>query len=124
MWEGYYLLKVQCHPNGYTSTSSQFWKAQHYLCILTTLQTLNKHEEGHNAFKQDLQLAEVTAVRNLATSMFLRNFAVQTQTSADDLIISQLRAIFQLFSSFLPLGEFCQVSELNIQANNHFVPEC
>ena len=56
--------------------------------------------------------------------MFLRNFAAQTQTSADDLIISQLHAIFQLFSSFLPSEEFCQVSELNIQANNHFVPEC
>ena len=124
MWEGYYLLKVQCHPKGYTSTLiSQFWKAQHYLCILTTLQTLYKHEEGHKVFKQDLQLAEVTAVRNLAPSMFLRNFAVQTQTSADDLI-SQLQAIFQFFSSFLPSGEFCQVSELNIQANNHFVPEC
>ena len=85
---------------------------------------MNKHEEGHNAFKQDLQLAEVTAVRNLATSMFLRNFAVQTQTSADDLIISQLQAIFHLFSSFLPSGEFWQVSELNIQANNHLAPEC
>ena len=39
----------------------------------------------------------------------------QTQTSADDLIVSQLQAIFQLFSSYLPSGEFCLVSELNIQ---------
>ena len=39
----------------------------------------------------------------------------QTQTSADDLIVSQLQAIFQLFSSYLPSVEFCLVSELNIQ---------
>ena len=39
----------------------------------------------------------------------------QTQASADDLIVSQLQAIFQLFSSYLPSGEFCLVSELNIQ---------
>ena len=29
------------------------------------------------------------------------------QTSADDVIISQLQAISQLFSSYLPSGEFC-----------------
>ena len=36
-------------------------------------------------------------------------------SSPDDVIISQLQAISQLFSSYPPLGEFCQVSELTIQ---------
>ena len=37
----------------------------------------------------------------------------KSQTSADDVIISQLQAISQLLSSYLPSGEFCLVSELN-----------
>ena len=44
----------------------------------------------------------------------------QTQTSADDLIISQLQTIIQLFSSFPPSGEACIVSELNIQPDRDF----
>ena len=46
----------------------------------------------------------------------------QTQTFVDDLIISQLQAIFQLFLSYLPSGEFCQVNELNMQAKS--IAEC
>ena len=45
----------------------------------------------------------------------------QTQTpthgqlsSPDDVIISQLQAISQLFSSYPPSGGFCQVSELTV----------
>jgi len=34
----------------------------------------------------------------------------------DDLIISQLQAIFQLFLSYTPSGEFCQVGEFSMQA--------
>ena len=37
-----------------------------------------------------------------------------SQTSADDVIISQLQAISQVFSSYPPSGEFCQVSYLTI----------
>ena len=33
-----------------------------------------------------------------------------SQTSVDDVIISQLQAISQVFSSYPPSGEFCQVS--------------
>ena len=40
------------------------------------------------------------------------------QTSADDVIISQLQAISQLFSSYPPLGAFCQVSKLTIQTEH------
>ena len=36
-------------------------------------------------------------------------------SSPDDVIINQLQAISQLFSSYPPSGEFCQVSELTIQ---------
>ena len=35
--------------------------------------------------------------------------------SPDDVTISLLQAISQLFSSYPPSGEFCQVSELTIQ---------
>ena len=77
MWEGYYLLKVWSHRDGYTETlSSQFWKVQHYLWYINDAANMNKHEERHKAFKKDLQLVEVTPVRNLALSMCLRNFAV------------------------------------------------
>ena len=41
-----------------------------------------------------------------------------SRTSADDIIISLLQAISQLFSSYPPSGEFCQVSELTIQTKN------
>ena len=34
-----------------------------------------------------------------------------SQTSADDVIISQLQAISQFFSSYPPSGKFCTVSE-------------
>ena len=37
------------------------------------------------------------------------------QTSADDVIISQLWVISQLFSSYRPSEAFCQVSKLTIQ---------
>ena len=37
------------------------------------------------------------------------------QTSADDVIISQLQAISQFFSSYPPSGGFCQVSELTVE---------
>ena len=56
------------------------------------------------------------AVLALQVVYFFSFVGDQTQTSADDLIINQLQAIFQLFSSYLPTGEFCQVSKLNIQA--------
>ena len=36
-------------------------------------------------------------------------------SSPDDVTISLLQAIFQLFWSYPPSGEFCQVSELTIQ---------
>ena len=36
-------------------------------------------------------------------------------SSPDDVIISQLQAISQLFSSYPPSGAFCQVSKLTIQ---------
>ena len=36
-------------------------------------------------------------------------------SSPDDVIISQLQAISQLFSSYLASGAFCQVSKLTIQ---------
>ena len=36
-------------------------------------------------------------------------------SSPDDVTISLLQAISQLFSSYSPSGEFCQVSELTIQ---------
>ena len=49
---------------------------------------------------------------------FFRHVGEQTQTpthgqlsSPDDVIISQLQAISQLFSSYPPSGEFCQVGE-------------
>ena len=41
-----------------------------------------------------------------------------SQTSADDVIISQLQAISQVFSSYSPTGDFCQVSELTIHEKN------
>ena len=71
----------------------------------------------------------------LCTGFFFFSFLChQTQTSADvvfinqsqaklplgqmsspnDVIISQLQAISQLFTSYLPSGKFCLVSELNI----------
>ena len=37
-------------------------------------------------------------------------------SSPNDVIISQLQAISQLFSSYLPSGKFCLVSELNIHS--------
>ena len=40
------------------------------------------------------------------------------QTSADDVTISQLQAISQLFSSYPPSGAFCQVSKLTIQTEH------
>ena len=40
------------------------------------------------------------------------------QTSADDVIIGQLQAISQLFSSYPPSGAFCQVSKLTIQTEH------
>ena len=40
------------------------------------------------------------------------------QTSADDVIISQLLAISQLFSSYPPSGAFWQVSKLTIQTEH------
>ena len=39
-------------------------------------------------------------------------------SSPDDVIISQLWAISQLFSSYLPSGAFCQVSKLTIQTEH------
>ena len=39
-------------------------------------------------------------------------------SSPDDVIISQLQAISQLFSSYLPSGAFCQVSKLTIQTEH------
>ena len=47
------------------------------------------------------------------------------QTSADDVIISQLQAISQVFSSYPLSGEFCQVSELTIhEENGHGWKKC
>ena len=52
---------------------------------------------------------------------FFSHVREQTQTptrgqlsSPDDVIISQLQAISQLFSSYPPSGGFCQVSELTV----------
>ena len=52
---------------------------------------------------------------------FFSHVGEQTQTpthgqlsSPDDVIISQLQAISQLFSSYPPSGGFCQVSELTV----------
>ena len=41
-----------------------------------------------------------------------------SQTSVDDVIISQLQAISQVFSSYPPSGLHCQVSELIIYEEN------
>ena len=65
------------------------------------------------------------AVSCFALGLFLFYFfshvGEQTQTpthgqlsSPDDVIISQLQAISQLFSSYTPSGGFCQVSELTV----------
>ena len=39
-------------------------------------------------------------------------------SSPDDVIISQLQTISQLFSSYPPSGAFCQVSKLTIQTEH------
>ena len=39
-------------------------------------------------------------------------------SSPDGVILSQLQAISQLFSSYPPSEEFCQVSELTIHVEN------
>ena len=64
------------------------------------------------------------AVSCFALGLFFFFFSFvgeQTQTpthgqlsSPDDVIISQLQAISQLFSSYPPSGGFCQVSELTV----------
>ena len=50
--------------------------------------------------------------------IFFRFVGNYIQTSADDVIISQLQAISQLFSSYPPSGAFCQVSKLTIQTEH------
>ena len=42
-------------------------------------------------------------------------------SSPNDVIISQLQAISQLFSSYLPSGKFCLVSELNIHSRGEII---
>ena len=42
-------------------------------------------------------------------------------SSPTDVIISQLQAISQLFSSYLPSGKFCLVSELNIHIRGEII---
>ena len=76
-----------------------------------------------------------------ARGFFFSFLCHQTQTSADDVfinqsqaklplgqmsspndvIISQLQAISQLFSSYLPSGKFCLVSELNIHSRGEII---
>ena len=77
----------------------------------------------------------------LCTGFFFFRLCHQTQISADDVfinqsqaklplgqmssptdvIISQLQAISQLFSSYLPSGKFCLVSELNIHIRGEII---
>ena len=45
----------------------------------------------------------------------------QTPTRPNVVIISQLQAISQLFSSYLPSGKFCLVSELNIHIRGEII---
>ena len=42
-------------------------------------------------------------------------------SSPTDVIISQLQAISQFFSSYLPSGKFCLVSELNIHIRGEII---
>ena len=42
-------------------------------------------------------------------------------SSPNDVIISQLQAISQLFSSYLPSGKFCLVRELNIHSRGEII---
>ena len=43
---------------------------------------------------------------------------LEQMSSPDDVILSQLQAISQLFSPYPPSGRFCQVSELTIHEEN------
>ena len=54
-------------------------------------------------------------LQNRLVFFFVGNYI---KTSADDVIISQLQAISQLFSSYPPSGGFCQVSKLTIQTEH------
>ena len=80
-------------------------------------------------------------IRSKRSSCFFSFLCHQTQISADDVfinqsqaklplgqmssqtdvIISQLQAISQLFSSYLPSGKFCLVSELNIHIRGEII---
>ena len=78
-------------------------KMQSISVVFSTL-----HCEGHIAGSLN-RAAVVWAVSCSAFGLFFIFFLVGNyiQTSADDVIISQLQAISQLFSSYPPSGEFC-----------------
>ena len=61
----------------------------------------------------------IMAARFLALpSVYFYFLSVTISKPPDDVIISQLQAISELFSSYLPSGAFCQVSKLTIHEEN------
>ena len=73
-------------------------------------------------FCERLRVKRARFLRFLNVLVFCCSFVGDyIQTSADDVIINQLQAISQLFSSNLPSGAFCQVSKLTIP-NEHGRP--
>ena len=47
--------------------------------------------------------------------------ALGQMSSPNDVIISQLQTISQFFSSYIPSGKFCLVSELNIHSRGEII---
>ena len=96
---------------------------------------------SQNAVAKYLENSSILKARLKVVFNFLFRLCHQTQISADDVfinqsqaklplgqmssptdvIISQLQAISQLFSSYLPSGKFCLVSELNIHIRGEII---